>query len=272
MNIKIWLILLLPVFLIQCRNSSKLKFTEQPLQASIKTVAKSRIFFGHQSVGQNIVDGIKELINTNSDTSLHIINIRKTADLPRYFFAHTKVGRNTHPESKCDDFANIINHQLANSNLQYAFLKFCFVDINAQTDINKVFSYYRKTIERLNKQHPEIQFIHVTVPLRTKSVGIKAKLKKWLGKTDDRELNNIKRCQYNETLKQYYHNEPIFDLAAIESTYPDGTKETFKVHGKSYYALINDYSSDGGHLNKLGRKLVAGKLIVFLSDLIKSKH
>jgi len=42
--------------------------------------------------------------------------------------------------------------------------------------------------------------------------------------------------------------EPLFDLAAIESTAPDGTRASFMKDGKTYYQMVSDYTHDGGHL------------------------
>jgi lysophospholipase L1-like esterase len=67
--------------------------------------------------------------------------------------------------------------------------------------------------------------------------------------------------------KNYEGKEPVFDLARIESTRPDGTRETFTQDGKTYYALVPAYTKDGGHLNKLGRKKVAEQLLLLLVSL-----
>ena len=51
--------------------------------------------------------------------------------------------------------------------------------------------------------------------------------------------------QFNELLiKEYDGKEPVFDLAEIESTRPDGRRETFTKDGKTYYSLIPDYTYD----------------------------
>ncbi len=99
--------------------------------------------------------------------------------------------------------------------------------------------------------------------------SIKTWIKKIIGKKDIWEYDdNIKRNQYNQLLKEYYEGkEPVFDLAKIESTYPDGKRCTFEKDGKTYYSLVSEYTSDGGHLNEKGRKIVAEKLLVFLANL-----
>ena len=80
--------------------------------------------------------------------------------------------------------------------------------------------------------------------------------------------NNIKRNQYNEMLIQFYQgNDPVFDLAKIESTRTDGQRESFSFKDKEYYALARELSSYGGHLNEMGSKYVAEELLNFISNL-----
>ncbi len=260
------------IILTACTGIPNVELQQKDIKENIKTVAKVKIFFGHQSVGQNIVDGLSGIVKESGDTSFHIINVHKTEKLPKFYFAHTKVGKNRKPETKCTDFAGIIENNLAKDGLQYAFLKFCFVDITEKTDIGAVFDRYRKTIDSLKMQFPQIHFIHFTVPLKTKTKGTKAWLKRLFGILGKREINNMQRFRYNQLLKKNYHAEPVFDIASIESTYPDGSRETFTKNNKTYYAMLDGYSSDGGHLNAIGRKQVAGKLLSFLAGLIKKNE
>jgi lysophospholipase L1-like esterase len=100
---------------------------------------------------------------------------------------------------------------------------------------------------------------------------MKGYVKKIIGRYDTKREGNIKRNQFNTMLKaEYEGKEPIFDLAGIESTYPDGKNETFEKDGRTYYALAPLYTNDGGHLNKTGRKVVAEKLLYFLASLKKT--
>jgi hypothetical protein len=59
----------------------------------------------------------------------------------------------------------------------------------------------------------------------------------------------------------------IIDIAKIESTYPDGTRCSFSIDGKTYYSMAPEYTSDGGHLYEIGRKKVAEQLLIFLANL-----
>jgi len=60
------------------------------------------------------------------------------------------------------------------------------------------------------------------------------------------------RGEFNRLLRERYAEDPIFDLAAVTSTYPDGRRETFTLDGKTYESLVPAYTDDGGHLNAVG--------------------
>ena len=233
-----------------------------------ETLSQKRIFFGHQSVGYNIIDGIKDIIRVHPYIKLKIIETDNPDDFNVPIFAHTRVGKNTDPVSKCDAFVDFLEKGIGDK-VDIAFFKFCYVDITAKSDIEKIFSYYRQTLQHLKEKYPKITFIHCTVPLKVSKTTLKTKIKLLIGKKDIWEYDdNIKRNQFNKMLKNEYKNkEPIFDLALIESTFPDGTRCSFSKEGNTYYCLVPAYTYDGGHLNELGRKTVAEQLLILLADL-----
>lgn len=80
----------------------------------------------------------------------------------------------------------------------------------------------------------------------------------------------MNRDTFNDMIRnEYAGRAPIFDLARIESTYPDGNRECINMDGKIYYALAGVYTDDGAHLNNLGSKVVAAELLVLLSSLVR---
>jgi lysophospholipase L1-like esterase len=102
--------------------------------------------------------------------------------------------------------------------------------------------------------------------------SLKDRIKRILNQTIETDLDNIKRNELNEMLlNEYLDREPIFDIAAVESTSPGGTRTSFTQNGKKYYVLADDYSRDGGHLNDLGKKVVAEQLLIFLARLSEHK-
>ena len=84
--------------------------------------------------------------------------IVETSDLAQFensaVFAHSRVGQNGNPESKIEGFANVISKGIGDT-ADIAFFKFCFLDITAKTDIEKVFNHYKSSMSLLKKKIPE---------------------------------------------------------------------------------------------------------------------
>jgi lysophospholipase L1-like esterase len=149
-----------------------------------------------------------------------------------------------------------------------AFFKFCNVDINSKTDVKALFNEYSKALASLKAKYPNTVYVHMTSPVRIVQTGIKVPLKKLLGKPIDGYDDNAKREEYNELMRKAYAvKEPLFDLAMIESTLPDGSRTTFTKDGREYAYLAPEYTKDGGHLNEKGRKIVGEQLLIFLASL-----
>lgn len=236
-------------------------------QSALAQMAGKKVFFGHQSVGVNILDGIEDL----SKAAAIRLNIIETSDAKAFdnpVFAHARVGKNAHPSSKLSDFEGKLSAGIG-QRVDIALFKFCYVDITAKTEVGKLFKEYEETMSRIEQRYPKMVIIHVTVPLRTVERGVKARIKQLAGIEQPADYaDNIKRNQFNTLLRgRYLGKEPIFDLATLEATAPDGSVETFSVAGRSYQALFPGYSDDGGHLAPLGRKMAAQGLLMTLSAL-----
>ncbi|MFA7386774.1 MAG: hypothetical protein WCZ87_03850, partial [Thiohalobacteraceae bacterium] len=205
------------------------------LKQDIAELKSKRIFFGHQSVGGNIIEGVEDLL-ASSDMQLNLVEvgpnagIDAAAPLPGNFLLHMPIGKNSEPKTKCDDFRRMIEQDLAGK-IDIALLKFCYIDIDDNTNVDALFTYYRSVLDSLKARHPDITFIHVTAALRHSEGGFGVWIRETLGKPNRSKLANIKRNQFNDLLREAYAEDPIFDLAASESTYPDGRRETFDYDG-----------------------------------------
>jgi lysophospholipase L1-like esterase len=82
----------------------------------------------------------------------------------------------------------------------------------------------------------------------------------------------MRRNEFNRLLEQTFADEPIFDLAASQSTYPDGRREFFQQDGQSHYSLIAGYTDDGGHLNAVGRRHVAADFVHAVADALRVRN
>jgi len=80
--------------------------------------------------------------------------------------------------------------------------------------------------------------------------------------------DNIKRNEFNDLIRQEYgDSRRLFDIARAESTYLDGNRETFEKDGERYEALVPIFTNDGGHLNEMGRKVVAAHMLRVIADI-----
>lgn len=249
-------------------NNAELPSIKDISNSSWEKLSQKKIYFGHQSVGFNIIEGIKDLMKENPQIKLNIVETSEPEALNNPLFAHSRVGSNMDPKSKTDAFASLMDKGTGDK-ADIAFFKFCYVDITGQTDVQEVFSRYKETLARLRAKYPKTSFVHVTVPLGTSIATWKTRIKTLIGKKDIWEYDgNIRKNEFNDLLrKEYSGKEPIFDLAYAESTFPDGRRSTFIKAGKTYYSMVPEYTYDDGHLNETGRKRAAEQLLVLLANL-----
>ncbi len=248
------------------RESAFPRVKELP-ESSWKRLAGKRIYFGHMSVGNNVIEGIVDLAKENPEIRLNIVETSSQSGFNLPIFGHSPIGNNGDPKSKIHAFADFMDSGLGNR-AEIAFFKFCYIDILSTTDVAVVFNTYKDTMANMKMKYPGVVFVHVTAPLRVVQTGFLVPIKKIIGRPVGGYGDNIKRNQFNDLLrKEYKGKDPIFDLAGIESTFPDGRRAAFDSEGKTYYALAADYTQDGGHLNDSGRKFVAEQLLIFLANL-----
>jgi hypothetical protein len=230
-----------------------------------EALARKKIFFGHKSVGQNIVQGLREVLSERPAIKLEIKETFDPKDFAEPVFAHSPIGTNRDPASKIDRFREILDSGVGQA-ADVAFFKFCFIDFDHETDIASVFKSYVELVDDLEIRFPDLKVVTFTVPLLSKPVGIMTRLKKLLGRLPWYEEENIKRNLYNDMLRARFKGS-LFDLAAIESRIDATKKATFREKGKDYELLYRPYTDDGGHLNATGRRIVALELLSFLATL-----
>ncbi|HZU08349.1 MAG TPA: SGNH/GDSL hydrolase family protein [Pseudacidobacterium sp.] len=224
-----------------------------------------RIYFGHQSVGENILDGIRDIEKQSHRNSLRIVSSDDPSSIEGPALIESHVGRNGDPTSKNIAFRDILDKGFGAQG-GIALYKYCFVDIRPETDVAKMFAEYRDNMRDLRSRYPRLTIVHVTIPLTTVEPGWKAVLKNLLGRPTERAIAE-KRHQFNQLLRQEYAGkEPIFDLAEAESTLPDGSRAYFISRGERIYTLAPEYTYDGGHLNESGRNVTALRLLQTLAQ------
>jgi len=225
-----------------------------------------RIYFGHQSVGENILQGVQALLPNGSGLRLRIVECHDPSTFTEPALHHSRVGRNREPRSKVDDFISRLAGGIG-ERTDLALLKFCYVDVVEHTDVDALFSYYRDAMAHTAARFPQARLIHVTVPV-TVMPGRWRRLIGILRRRKNRAAcDNLARTEYNRLMIQHYAGrEPIFDLATTESTMPHGRLLEHNYQGQRLNSLVPAYSSDGGHLSESGRRFVAARFLDSLAS------
>ena len=249
------------------QNMENIKNIPQPKWDNL---VRQKIYFGHQSVGYNMIDGIEAILNENPNIKL---NIKKGKNIDLFnipIFAHDNNGSNRDTKAKIDDFCNTLKNGLGNT-VDIAGFKFCYVDIENDSDIKGIFDYYKMKMNEISLKFPKVKIIHFTVPIKSLQAGPKGFIKKLLGK-DIGIKDNMARLYFNELLVNEYKDHFIFDLAEAESTYSDGSREYSEVDGKTIFTMIPAYTNDGGHLSKKGKLIIGSDLLIFLTNLPNGRN
>jgi hypothetical protein len=231
--------------------------------AQWERLASERIFFGHQSVGGNLLEGVQEVLATNASIPLRAVETASAAEMAEPGLYHAAIGTNGEPASKLAAFKEIVTEGIGEGAI--VLLKYCYVDVSLTTDANALFEEYRKGVEELRQRRPDLTVVHVTLPLQSDPGTLRYVAAIVRGLPTYRHLNAI-RQDYNELLRRTYTGkDPIFDLAQLESTRPDGGRALVRHKGKSIPVLDNAWTYDGGHLNETARLQMAKALLATLA-------
>jgi len=235
--------------------------------SELERARSARVFFSHHSVGRNLLDGAASVSAGQPGGKLEILPIESAATHAGPAWFHASGGQNQHPESKVDYFVEALGKQ-AELKPQLAFMKFCYVDFNPETNVDALFGYYERAIASIEREHPAIRLAHVTVPLTRHPTELKSRVFRLLGRSVWEDAANIKRQQFNSKLLATFTGDAIFDLARAESTRADGTRDEYEAGGQKYYALDERYAADEGHLNERGQRELGAELIRFVAKAL----
>lgn len=250
-----------------CNHQSDMTIEySKPTQAEWDRFKQLHIAFGHQSVGANLINGVRTLAQ-EQNIDLPMTDSATTGDA--VVIRQFRIGENGNPGSKLDAFRAALS-QGAGTYANVAQMKFCFVDFPTSVDPRALAASYIQQTTELSAQYPNVVFVVTTAPLTTIQTGPKAWLKRLLGEQPAGYVDNLRRYEFNQTLRAHYGNNPaLFDLAAIESLHG---RSTFVIDNKTVEALPSAITDDGGHLNDLGQRLVASAWIRHLSTLNLPTH
>jgi len=203
-------------------------------------LAGTRVFFGHQSVGQDVLGGVRRLAERGEQVPV---------------IQDARLGANEDPLLKIQDFDARLRGGVAEQ-VDVAMMKLCYIDITARTDVAALLAAYRTTLAGLERDYPDVAFVHVTVPLTAERSRLSRLRARLTGNDRYGADENVARERLNALIRAEYAGR-LFDLAAVESTRPDGTRVTGRHEGSDYYALHDGYAADLGHLDAAGAEVAA---------------
>lgn len=220
--------------------------------------------FGHQSVGQNLLEGLGELAGAGAAVPQVTRDTESPALQSQDCIIAFRVGANGDPFGKLRHFAEMAAGPLGRQ-ATVALFKFCYVDIEDPRVVGPLSDAYAAAIDALESAGHAPRIAHITVPLRHVSFGARSTLGLLVGRHHPQAIRNSARHAFNEWLRRRYSGEHrLFDLAAIESRDAAGRARTSPGPGGRVPMLAAGFTDDGGHLNGEGRRIVAGAFLDFL--------
>lgn len=252
--------------------SREVPFTQvNPTLPELRAVAGARVFFAHQSVGQNILEILPQVYSDRALSSPLITT--DVSKLPNQggFISHIEIGTNGDPLGKISQYEEMLRGGLADK-IDVALLKLCFVDFNAATDSTAVFEAYRAALARLSEDFPRVRFIYATAPLMADR-DLYLRLKALLGRGQEYDpSHNAARERFNALMRaEYGSSGRLFDVAAIESAGTSGTLRFRTSDAGEFLAMDPALTSDGGHLNSYGATLATNGWIAVVAGAIAEK-
>lgn len=223
----------------------------------LQRAGERRVFFGHMSVGWNLLSGVAAIYSADSIRQPAEVQIKVGESFLGFpagqgGIVHAEIGVNGDPLGKLVNFDAMVRSGIA-AQVDVAVLKFCYTEFGADTDVEAVFAKYAATMQELRRDFPRVHFLYATVPLEVPPSGVKGLLKSWLGRDA-----NVQRERFNALVRQHFGGPALFDVAAVEATAPDGSASA---------GLYPPYSSDGSHLNGTGAKVLAAHFLQLVASV-----
>ncbi|SER91230.1 hypothetical protein SAMN05443377_1184 [Propionibacterium cyclohexanicum] len=237
----------------------------QPTREGLDAITDTRVVFGHQSIGMNILSAMPAVFSTFGLQAPQVASVDWPAarDTDSPVFAEIWVGTNGDPLGKISDFAAKID--AATHPYAIAFMKIGPLDITASTDVSAVFESYTSTMDALAQKHPQTTFVYTTVGLMTEEAGWSGVAASQVGvPATAGGSDNARREQYNALIRERFAaSGRLFDVAQLQSELPDGRIATKPVDGVAVRVMNPAFSDDSLHLNAAGSQhLAAGMLAV----------
>ena len=223
-------------------------------QAEVAQIAQLRWFFAHASVGQNMRDGVSDLLALNATRYL----LRVVSDdaappaVPSNGVVYAYNRGNPGWQAKTADFTAYVQNGWRFPRVNLAVNKFCYIDQAADASV------YLNAMRSLETNDLKTVFVYMTMPLTT-----------------SQDSENYLRSLFNAAVRAWVatNNGVLFDIADMESRNTEGVSQTYVHSGRTCERLYSGYTTDGGHLNdagNAGRDLVAKGFYALAAALFRA--
>jgi hypothetical protein len=217
-----------------------------------------RIFFGHQSVGGNVIAGVQALADSGISLPLQVIRTIDPDSVAGAVLGHEWIGENGDPAGKMAAFLKILRGP-GTTTVNTAMMKLCYSDFTKNTDPQALFASYVAMVDSLRAARPDLVLAHVTTPLVAPDGTLKYLLRTVRGRLTN-AARNTRIQEYNALMRSKYGpGGQLFDLAAFEA---GGSME----RGAALRAAFTD---DGEHLNASGQRVVSSAYLSFLGSVAR---
>jgi hypothetical protein len=198
--------------------------------AELAPLRERRVLWGHQSVGENLLGGARQL-------GFEFRSVSRGADYGEARWGEAGVADNGDPERKIRSFVELMVGGGIGRRVEAASFKFCWVDFDTGTDVEELGDEYDAAMRDVQARFPSVRLLHVTPPLTT----------------DEPELNGVRWRFGRELIRRHRDTGLVFDLGAVIST--DASGQQCKTGNQR--RLCPGWASDSGHLNDDGSQRAA---------------
>lgn len=198
--------------------------------AELAPLKARRVLWGHQSVGENLIGGARQL-------GFEFRSVTRGADYGEARWGEAGVAENGDPERKIRSFVELMVGGGIGRRVEAASFKFCWVDFETGTDVEDLADEYDAAMRDVQARFPDVRLLHVTPPLTT----------------DEPEANGVRWRFGRELIRRHRDTALVFDLGAVIST--DASGEQCKSGNQR--RLCPAWASDSGHLNDAGSQRAA---------------
>jgi len=221
-------------------------------QSTMDAVGQQRWLFTHASVGLDMINGMNDLHNadaTRYKLTTEEIGYTGSQETQRADDAPATTTAGTIYEcprgnpgwaNKLHCFSNsvtISGWNKENDKVDFAMDKFCYIDPTADTNV------YIETMNNLAAVYSMTKIVWMTIPIKTSDGG------------SEQDARN----EFNKFIRKYCAENDInlLDIADIEAHDTNGVEQFYVSGSITNQKMWASYSTDGGHLNTLGRQRVA---------------